>query len=111
MGRITIMKKLHIKNGDTVMVVSGDEKGKKGKVIAVSPKEDKVIIEGINMVSKHVKPRKQGETGGIVKAEAAMYACKVNVYCPDCKKGVRTKTKVQEDGSKERVCAKCGKAL
>ena len=105
------MKKMHIKNGDTVMVISGDEKGKKGKVIGVSPKEDKVIVEGLNIVSKHVKPRKQGEAGGIVKAESAMYACKVNLYCPDCKKGVRTKTKVAEDGTKERVCAKCGKAL
>lgn len=104
------MNKLHIKNGDTVMVISGDEKGKKGKVIGVSPKEGKVIVEGLNIVSKHVKPRKQGETGGIVKAESAMYACKVNVYCPNCKKGVRTKTVVNE-GGKERVCAKCGKTL
>ncbi len=104
------MNTLHIKNGDTVMVISGDEKGKKGKVIGVSPKEQKVIVEGINMVSKHVKPRRQGEVGGIVKAESAMYACKVNLYCPDCKKGVRTKVKVTEDG-KERVCAKCGKTL
>ena len=104
------MSKLHIKNGDTVMVISGDEKGKKGKVIGVSPKEGKVIVEGLNIVSKHVKPRRQGEVGGIVKAESAMYACKVNLYCPDCKKGVRVKT-VINDGAKERVCAKCGKTL
>ena len=98
------MSKLHIKNGDTVMVISGDEKGKKGKVIGVSPKEGKVIVEGLNIVSKHVKPRRQGEAGGIVKAESAMYACKVNVYCPNCKKGVRTHVEVI-DGKKVRVCS------
>ena len=104
------MNKLHVKKGDTVLVISGASKGLKGKVLEVSPKEGKVIVEGINMVTKHVKPRKQGETGGIVKAEAPINACKVSVYCPKCKKGVRTKVKV-EDGKKTRVCAKCGAEL
>ena len=109
---------MHIKKGDTVVLRSGkyedrrteDGKVVTGKVIAVSPKEGKVIVEGINMVSKHVKPRKQGEAGGIVKAEAPIYACKVSVYCPKCEKGVRTKIKI-EDGKKIRVCAKCGAEL
>ena len=104
------MNDLHIKSGDTVQVISGDSKGSVGKVLAVSPKEKKVIVEGVNMVTKHVKPKNQQQQGEIVKAEGAMYACKVNLYCPDCKKGVRTKVKVTEDG-KERVCAKCGKTL
>ena len=106
------MNKLHIKVGDTVKLLTGDAKdrGKTGKVLEVSPKEGKVIVEGINMVTKHVKPRKQGETGGIVKAEAPINACKVSIYCPKCKKGVRTKVKV-EDGKKTRVCAKCGAEL
>ena len=106
------MNKLHIKVGDTVKLLTGDAKdrGKTGKVLEVSPKEGKVIVEGINMVTKHVKPRKQGETGGIVKAEAPINACKVSIYCPKCKKGVRTKVKV--DGEKKtRVCAKCGAEL
>ena len=101
------MSKLHIKNGDTVMVISGDEKGKKGKVIGVSPKEGKVIVKGVNIVTRHVKPRKQGEQGGIVKVEGAMYASKVQLYCPKCDKGVRV-NHVIVDGKKVRVCAKCG---
>lgn len=104
------MNKLHIKTGDTVVVLSGKEKGKKGKVLAVSPKESKVIIEGVNMCTKHVKPRRQGQTGGIVKAEAAMYACKVQAVCPKCGKPTRVGHKVLDDGSKVRVCknADCG---
>ena len=75
--------KVHVKTGDTVIVLNGKERGKKGKVMAVSPKEGKVIVEGLNMVSKHVKPRKMGEQGGIVKAEGAMYASKVcRRHCP-----------------------------
>ena len=104
------MASLHIKTGDTVVVLSGDDKGAKGKVIAVSPEEGKVIVEGANMQTKHVKPRRQGETGGIVKVEGAMYADKVAVFCNNCNKGVRTKT-VIEDGKKVRVCAKCGKKI
>lgn len=103
-------KKLHIKKDDTVIVVSGDDKGKKGKVVEVSPKEGKVIVEGVNIVSKHVKPRKQGETGGIVKVEGAMYASKVQLYCAKCGKGVRVKTVINGD-KKTRVCAKCGAEL
>ena len=71
--------KVHVKTGDTVVVLSGTQRGKKGKVLQVSPKEGKVIIEKVNLVSKHVKPRKMGEAGGIVKAEGAMYASKVQV--------------------------------
>ena len=103
-------KKLHIKKDDTVIVVSGDDKGKKGKVVEVSPKEGKVIVEGVNIVSKHVKPRKQGETGGIVKVEGAMYASKVQLYCSKCGKGVRVKT-TEVNGKKTRVCTKCGSEL
>ena len=104
------MNTLHVKRDDTVIVISGDDKGVKGKVIAVSPEEGKVIVEGANMQTKHVKPRRQGETGGIVKVEGAMYADKVAVFCNNCNKGVRTKT-VIEDGKKVRVCAKCGKKI
>ena len=101
------MNKLHIKTGDTVVVLSGDDKGVKGEVIAVSPDEGKVIVKGANMIHKHVKPRRQGETGGIVDAESAIYASKVAIYCPKCDKGVRTHI-VVEDGNKVRACAKCG---
>jgi large subunit ribosomal protein L24 len=104
------MEKLHVKKGDTVVVVSGDDKGRKGEVLETSPKEGKVIVKGVNIVTRHVKPRKQGEQGGIVKVEGAMYASKVQLYCPKCDKGVRVKHTVV-DGKKVRVCAKCGAEL
>lgn len=105
------MSKVHVKTGDTVVVLSGKDKGKKGQVMAVSPKEGKVIVEKVNMVSKHVKPKRMGEPGGIIKAEGAMYASKVQVVCPRCKKPTRVNHKINEDGSKTRICNKCGEAL
>ena len=105
------MNKLHIKTGDTVVVLSGDDKGTKGKVIATSPEEGKVLVEGVNVIHKHVKPRRQGETGGIVDTEGAIYACKVAPYCSKCGKGVRVQYKVLDNGKKVRVCAKCGAKL
>ena len=105
------MSKVHVKTGDTVIVISGKDKGKKGKIMAVSPKEGKVIVEKVNMVSKHVKPRRMGEAGGIIKAEGAMYASKVQVICPRCKQPTRVGHKIYEDGTKSRICAKCGEAL
>ena len=104
------MAKMHIKTGDTVVVLSGDDKGVQGEVIAVSREEGKVIVKGANIIHKHVKPRKQGESGGIIDAEGAIYASKVALYCPNCKKGVRTHVQVV-DGKKVRVCAKCGKQI
>ena len=100
------MNKLHVKTGDTVVVLSGNSKGVKGEVIAVSPAEGKVLVKGANMIHKHVKARRQGETSGIVDAEGAMYASKVALFCPKCNKGVRVHH-VIEDGKKVRAC-KCG---
>ena len=102
--------KLHVKTGDQVIVVSGNAKGTIGKVVEVSPKEGKVIVEGANIVKKHVRPRSAQEQGGIVEAPAAMYACKVQLYCSKCKKGVRAAHKVDGD-KKIRVCTKCGAEL
>ncbi len=101
---------MNIRKDDTVIVLSGDDKGAKGKVIAVSPKEGKVLVEKVNMIHKHVKPRKQGEAGGIIDAEGAIYASKVALYCSKCDKGVRVKVKMDGD-KKIRVCAKCGQEL
>ena len=101
------MDKLHIKKDDVVVVLSGDSKGVRGKVIAASPEEGKVIVEGANIVSKHTKARRQGEKSQIVKTEGAIYACKVQLVCPKCDKGVRTAVKVV-NGKKVRVCTKCG---
>jgi len=101
---------MNVKKGDTVVVLSGKDKGKQGKVLGTVPSEDKVVVEGINMVTCHVKPRRQGETGGIVKREAALYASKVQVVCPKCKKGTRVAHKI-ENGKKSRVCKHCGAEL
>ena len=104
------MNKLHVKRDDTVIVISGDDKGVKGKVIAVSPDERKVIVEGANIVKKHVKARNPQQQGGIVEAPAAMYSCKVQLYCEKCKKPTRAAHKI--DGEKKtRVCTKCGAEL
>ena len=105
------MNNLHIKKGDTVMINSGADKGKKGKVLEVNPKDNKVVVEGVNIRSKHTKPRRAGEAGGIVKAEVAINASKVNPFCTKCGKGVRVKTNVNKDGTKVRVCAKCGEEI
>ncbi len=107
------MSKLHVKKGDTVLVLVGKDRGKQGKVLEVSPKENKVIVEKVNMVTKHVKPRRQGETGGRVEAEAALYACKVQVVCPKCKMPTRIGHKILEDGTKVRVCKNtdCGETF
>ena len=101
---------MNVKKGDTVVVLSGKDRGKQGKVLGTVPADGKVVVEGINMVTCHVKPRKQGETGGIVKREAAIAACKVQVVCPKCNKATRIAHKVEGD-KKTRVCKHCGAEL
>lgn len=119
--------KMHVKTGDTVILLSGDDKmvkdanGNKteerriGKVIAVSPKEGKVIVEGANVVKKHKKARKQGDVSGIIETEGAIYASKVQLYCAKCKKGVRAKVGYETDKNgktvKVRLCRECGEKL
>ena len=105
------MAKLHVKRDDTVVVISGDSKGTVGKVIATSPEEGKVIVAGAHIVSKHTKARRQGENSEIIKTEGAIYASKVQLVCPKCNKGVRTKVGYKTVGDKKvkvRLCAKCG---
>ena len=100
-------KKVHVKSGDTVVVINGKDRGKTGKVMQVSPSEGKVIVEKINLVTKHVKPRQMGEPGGILQAEGAMYADKVQLICPKCGKATRVGHVIEND-KKLRVCKKCG---
>ena len=102
------MKNMSIRKDDTVIVLSGKDKGKKGKVLTVVPKDGKVIVEKVNVISRHQKPRKQGEEGGIIKREAPIYACKVMRVCPKCDKPTRPAHKTLADGKKVRVCKKCG---
>lgn len=104
-------KKLHVKKGDEVKVLSGKEKGKTGKIVSVSPKEGKVIIEKVNIATKHLKPRQQGATGSVVKVEAPMYASKVALVCPKCKKTTRLAHSIGEDGKKKRRCVHCNETF
>ena len=101
---------MNIKKGDTVVVLSGKDKGKQGAVLEVMPKESKVVVESVNVVTRHQKARRQGEEGGIMKREAAIAACKVQVVCPKCNKGTRVAHKI-EGGKKTRVCKHCGAEL
>ncbi|MCI8439024.1 MAG: 50S ribosomal protein L24 [Oscillospiraceae bacterium] len=101
---------MNVKKGDTVVVLSGKDKGKQGKVQSTKPAEAKVVVEGVNLVTCHTKPRRQGEEGGIVRREAALYASKVQVVCPKCSKPTRVAHKI-EGGKKTRVCKHCGAEL
>ena len=98
------MNKVHVKTGDTVVIINGKNRGTRGKVLQVSPSENKVIVEGVNIVTKHVKPKQMGEQGGLVKAESALYADKVQLICPKCGRPTRTGSKVNAKGKKVRVC-------
>ena len=105
------MANMKIKKGDTVVVLSGKDKGKQGKVQTVIPADRKVIVEGVNIVTCHTKPRRQGETGGIVEREGAVRACKVMKVCPKCNKPTRPAHKFAENGAKLVVCKHCGETL
>ena len=98
---------MNVKKNDTVLVLSGKDKGKKGKVLSVNPETRKVIVEGVSVASRHQKPRKQGEEGGIIKKETPIYASKVMTVCPKCDKATRVAHKIV-DGKKVRVCKHCG---
>lgn len=101
---------MKIRKGDNVQVLSGNDKGKTGEVLEVIPGTNKIIVKGINIRKKHVKPRKQGEEGGIIPVECAIHASKVNVVCPKCGKATRIGYEIEKD-QKVRVCKKCGVKL
>ena len=98
---------MNIKKDDKVIVLSGKDKGKQGKVLSADPKARKVVVEGVNVATKHQKPMKQGQDGGIIKVETPIYVSKVQLVCPKCGKGTRVGHKIA-DGKKVRVCKKCG---
>jgi len=98
---------MKIRKGDTVKVLSGNDKGKTGEVLEVIPKTQKIIVKGINIRKKHIKPRKQGEEGGIIPSEFSIHSSKVAIVCPKCGKATRIGYSVEKD-EKVRVCKKCG---
>ena len=101
---------MRIKKGDNVSVLSGNDKGKTGEVLEVMPKTDKIVVKGVNIRKKHVKPRKAGEEGGIISVECAIPSSKVNVVCPKCGKVTKVGYTMEKD-EKVRVCKKCGANL
>ncbi|MGI5849056.1 MAG: 50S ribosomal protein L24 [Christensenellales bacterium] len=105
------MAGMHIKKDDRVVVISGKEKGKKGKVLVAEPKTGRVVIEKINIVAKHEKPKGQGKPGGIIRQEAPLHASNVMLVCAKCSKATRIGYKLLDDGSKVRVCRKCGETF
>ena len=104
------LAKLNVKKGDTVVVLSGKDKGKQGKVIEAQPKKGKVIVEGVNKVKRHTKPNQKYPQGGIIQKEAPLNACKVMLVCPACKKATRTGKK-EVNGKMVRACKKCGEVI
>ncbi len=96
---------------DTVVVLSGKDKGKQGKVLSADPKHGKVVVDGVNLAAHHIKARKPGAESGIIKSETPIYASKVMVVCPRCGAPTRVGHKFREDGSKTRACKKCGEPL
>ena len=101
---------MRIKKGDTVKVLSGNDKGKTGEVLEVMPKTGKVVVKGVNIRKKHVNPRKQREEGGIIPVECSIFSAKVSVVCPKCNKATKIAYKMGT-GKKVRVCKKCGAKL
>ena len=98
---------MNIKKDDKVVVLSGKDKGKQGKVMIADPKGGKVVVEGVNVATKHQKPRQQGQDGGIIKVETPVYVSKVQLVCPKCGKATRVAHKIV-NGRKVRVCKQCG---
>lgn len=105
------MGKMHVKTGDTVIVIAGKEKGKKGKVIATYPKKDRVVVEGLNLVKRHTKPSQNNPQGGIITKEAAIHVSNVMLVDPESGKPTRVKMVQQADGTKVRTAVKSGKAI
>ncbi len=103
-------KKLHVKRGDTVVVIAGKDKNKTGKLLSVVAKKDGVLVEGVNMVKRHTRAR-GNQPGGIVEKEAPVHVSNVMPYCGKCKKPVRTAINTLEDGKKTRICKKCGESF
>ena len=103
---------MHVKKGDNVLVISGKGAGKKsGKVLVAQPQKDRVIVEGVNIITKHVKPRKAGEPGGRIQQEGPIHVSNVLPICPKCNKATRVGHQILADGRKIRVCKKCGESL
>jgi large subunit ribosomal protein L24 len=101
-------KKYRLKKGDIVVHIIGEDKGKRGKILSINSEKDTAIVEGTNLVKKHLRPRRQGEQGGIIEKEAPVHISNIKLICPKCGQPTRVQKAVLEDNSKVRVCNKCG---
>ena len=106
-----MLKKGHVKKGDTVLVLSGKDKGKKGKVLSVFPSDGTVLVEGVNMTTKHKKPRNMYQQGGIIHQEAPINSSKVMLICEKCKNPTKVAKRILENGQKVRMCKKCNEII
>lgn len=102
---------LRIKKGDNVIVLSGKDRDKKGRVISVLTKKERIIVEGVNVIKKHQKPTRKYPQGGIIEKESSIPICKVMLICPKCDKPTRISANILEDGRKVRVCKKCKEVI
>jgi len=102
---------MRVCKNDVVFVVSGNEKGKKGKVLKVFPKDGKIIVEGVKLIKRHTKPTQKNVQGGIIEKEAPISASNVMVICSKCNNATRIGIKILEDGKRERTCKKCGEMI
>lgn len=98
---------MKIKKNDTVQIIQGKDAGKKGKVLRAIPKINKIVVEGLNLAVKHIRPKREGEKGQRVKMAVPFNVSNAMLICPRCKKKIRVGYKVLTDGSKERFCRKC----
>lgn len=103
--------KIHVRKGDTVLVVAGKNKGKKGKVLSVLPNVNKILIEGVNVVKRHTKPTQRLPQGGIMEKEAPVHSSNAMLFCSKCNNPTRIGNKILENGEKERICRKCGETI
>ncbi len=103
--------KLHVRKGDTVLVITGKNAGKRGKVLSVIPDRSRVVVEGVNVVKRHAKPTQRLPQGGIMEKEAPIHSSNVMLYCGKCNKPTRVGKKILEDGEKVRICKKCGENI
>ncbi len=103
--------KLHVKKGDTVVILSGKDKGKQGKIIEALPKKGKIVVEGVNKVKRHAKPTQKTPQGGIIVKEAALHSAKAMLVCPACDKPTRIKKTALASGKMARTCRKCGEII
>ncbi|MGQ9531594.1 MAG: 50S ribosomal protein L24 [Desulfotomaculales bacterium] len=105
------MPKVHVRKGDTVVVITGKYAGRKGKVLAVEPEKSRVIVEGVNVVKRHTRPTRQLAQGGIVEKEAPIHSSNVMLWCGRCEQPTRVGRRLLESGQKVRYCKRCGEAI